>query len=434
MNQAASKRISDLLQPKINRQFLYYLDICTRCGICKDACHVYASTKDASLMPPQRIRLLRKLYQQQTNPLTRLLSLQDKNPLDEEAVYDELYRMAYTCTGCRRCMVYCPFGIDISWITGIEKALLVALKKIPSELDMLANVALEKSQGLKGYHDSAAKQITTSLEPQLRRICGQQDATIPIGVAGARILYVSLAGIDSILLPALIFNQAGESWTLSQYEAYNYGFMAGDTPRAIKIADRIVQEAKDLGVEEVVITECGHGFRIMKHLFPVWTNQKLPFKVKSVFNTWNDYILDHRLAWNSARITDPVTYHDPCQMGRNGGIFEEPRNILKKIVPDFREMTPNREENWCCGGGGGLIAQRNLTDYREKTGLMKVKQIQATGAKIVATPCGICRQQLTFLNQRYNLGIRVASVAELLVRAMFPADALSDFYPERASL
>lgn len=421
MNDATRQKLLDVLKSKLNRQLLYYLDVCAKCGACKDACHIYRATGKAEFMPSQRAAILRRVYKRYFTAGGRVApALYEALDLDDQ-VLDRMYEAAYTCTGCRRCMVYCPFGIDLTWLIGVEKAMLAAAGRIPEELDMLTDAAIEKGRSIDLYREIMQDQIR-SLEPELRRLSGLPEATIPMGVKGARVLYVALAGTGSILPPAVLFNLAQEDWTLSQFEAANYGYFAGDTARAAQVSERIVAEAKELGVEEVVITECGHAYRVMKHLDEVWSKQKFPFKVKSIFEPWAQYLKEGRLTVRR-RVAEPVTYHDPCQLGRNGGIYEEPRAVVKAIAEDFRDMTPNREKNWCCGGGGGLVAQTDLEDFRAETGLLKAEQVRATGAKIAATPCENCRLQLQWLNERYNLGIEVVAVTDLLVRAVAPGAA-----------
>ncbi|MGW8180863.1 MAG: heterodisulfide reductase-related iron-sulfur binding cluster, partial [bacterium] len=87
-----------------------------------------------------------------------------------------------------------------------------------------------------------------------------------------------------------------------------------------------------------------------------------------------------------ARIESPVTYHDPCNIARTGRIVEEPRELLRAICNDFREMTPNREENYCCGGGGGTVSIDEIREFRTGSlGKLKAEQIKATGAKYVVS-------------------------------------------------
>ncbi|MBO8126449.1 MAG: (Fe-S)-binding protein [Firmicutes bacterium] len=408
-----SEQVRDLLKEKMNRQLLYYLDICARCGICKDACHIYRATGRVEHVPSYRAEVLRRVYNKYLAPLGRLR--RDYGEVTEEDL-QKMYEAAFTCTGCRRCMVYCPFGIDITWLISMEKAVLSSFGRVPEELSMLADAAVEKGKSIELYREIMAEQIK-SYEPELRARTGMPEASIPIGEKGARVLYVALAGIHSILPAAIIFNLAGEDWTLSMFEAANYGYFSGETSKAAEIAKRIVDEAEALGVKEVVITECGHAFRVMKYLAGGWLKRDLPFRVRSIFQPFAEYLRDGRLKVHT-QITEPVTYHDPCQLGRNGGVYEEPREIIKTICTDFREMTPNREKNWCCGGGGGLVAQTDLENYRAETGRLKAEQIKATGAKTVATPCENCRLQLALLNERYDLGVTITAVTDMLVEAV----------------
>jgi len=113
-----------------------------------------------------------------------------------------------------------------------------------------------------------------------------------------------------------------------------------------------------------------------------------------------------------------VTYHDPCQIGRCGGIYEQPRDIVRAIAGDFADMSPNRETQWCCGGGGGIVAMEEFDHVRLKSGARKVEQIRATGASVLACPCENCRLQIGELNEKHGLGLRVVPVMDLVVEAM----------------
>ena len=191
---------------------------------------------------------------------------------------------------------------------------------------------------------------------------------IPVDKQGADILYVALAGSHSIKPAAVIFDAAGASWTLSYFESANYGFFYGDPEKARLIAKRYMDEALRLGVKEVVITECGHAYRVAEMFYEAWAKEKMPFKVRHILEVIDDYIKDGRITVEADAIQERVTYHDPCQIGRNGGIYEQPRDIVRAITRDFVDMTPNREKQWCCGGGGGIVAMEEFNDVRLKSG------------------------------------------------------------------
>lgn len=410
-------KLTGILGQRLNRQLLYYLDICTRCAICKEACHIYQATDRPEHVPSYRAEALRRIYKRYFTPTGKYLpGLGEASGIDERSL-EELRQAAFTCTGCRRCMVYCPFGIDITWLNSVAKAMLVAAGKAPEILQQLTDAAIIKGENIELYKDLMIDQIK-ELEIELKEKTKDPQAIIPIDREEADVLYVALAGAHSILPAAVVFSLAKENWTLSLFEASNYGYFLGDTKRAHQVARRIVDEAKRLKVKEVAITECGHAYRVMKHLDEVWGNEKYLFKVISIFELFDRYLREGRIKVDRDRIKEAVTYHDPCQLGRNGGVFEEPRRVVRQIARDYREMTPNREKNWCCGGGGGIVALEDLTEYRAVTGKMKAEQIRMTGAKIVATPCENCRLQLELLNERYGLGIKVVAVTDLLVDSL----------------
>jgi Fe-S oxidoreductase len=186
----------------------------------------------------------------------------------------------------------------------------------------------------------------------------------------------------------------------------------GDPRKTQLIAKRIIDEAIRLKVKEVVICECGTAFRVMKHLVG-----KQPFEVSHIAEVMARYLREKRIRVEKDRIKRPITYHDPCQSTRNSGVIEEPRYVLRQLTSNFIEMTPNREYNQCCGGGGGLVALEN-EEFRQETGKAKVSQIKETGAMIVATGCENCHTQLGFLNERYQMGVKVEFLTNMVANAL----------------
>jgi hypothetical protein len=284
-------------------------------------------------------------------------------------------------------------------------------------LTEVADASISKGENIGMFKDIIIDMLKDT-EKELQEKVNDPDATIPIEKEGAEILYVALAGTHSILPMAVIFNEAKADWTLSLFEASNYGYFLGDVKKATAVARRIVDEAKRLKVKEVVITECGHAYRVIQYLYEVWAKEKHPFRVRSILEVIADYVKEGKIKLNRGQIKETMTYHDPCQVGRNAGFYEEPRFIVKQVAADFREMMPNREKNWCCGGGGGLVAEPELDEFRIKTGELKVEQIRNTEAKIVVSPCENCRLQLDTLNEKYDMGVKITSMMDLVVDNM----------------
>ena len=252
---------------------------------------------------------------------------------------------------------------------------------------------------------------------------GSDKASIPVEVEGAKILYVPLSGAHTITPPATVFNAVGESWTISMFEAANYATYVGDVPKAKRITERILREAERLKVEEIVIAECGHAYHALRWEAPKWFGGPLPFRVRSILEVVDEYVRAGRLSLNPANNPEPVTLHDSCNLGRKGGLFEEPRRVVRAAAEDFREMTPNRERSFCCGAGSGLVAMPEWEDIRLKAGGPKAEQVGATGARIVIASCDNGRHQLTELNEHYGLNVQVMGLAELVVQALVPGSA-----------
>lgn len=393
----------------------FYLETCTRCGVCTEACHVYASMGQLKYIAAYRHEIVRRIYKKYFKGRGKLWpSIGEAKELSDMAL-EELYEAAYSCTGCRRCMVYCPFGIDTQMLMSIAKLLLIGAHAEPEILTMLSDTSIEKGKSLEFYKESfltGIKNLEAEVIEKWKIEAG--DTAIPVDVEGADLLYVALAGAHSIIPAAAIFNAAGENWTLSFFEAVNFGAFVGDPTKTKLILDRIIDEARRLQVKEVCICECGTAYRIMKQL-----SGKQPFEVSSITDAHARYLREGRLRLDKTKFSDPITYHDPCQIARNGGVIDEPRYILGHLTDDFVEMSPDPKYNWCCGGGGGLVALGEDTlDFRMKSSRVKVDQVKGTGAKILATACENCHTQLSNLNSHYQMGVEVKFLSSLVADAL----------------
>jgi Fe-S oxidoreductase len=414
---AEHKTIESVLSERTNRQLLYYLDTCTRCAICKDACHQYVTTKDILYLPAYRAELLRRIWRRYFTLEGKILPAMVEAHAPTDRDLDQLYQTMYACTNCRRCMYWCPFSIDTAWFTSLARAMLVALGRGSSILIELADAAIMKGENIEMFRD-IIKDGLKEAEEELKQKVGDPNAAIPTEKSGVDMFYVPLAGTHTILPMAIIFHQAKADWCLSLFEAANYGYFLGDISRARKIADRIVNEAVRLGIKQMVLPECGHAWKVMKFLFENWTKEELPFRVRHAVDVMHDFLKEGRIKLKPGFYSEAVTYHDPCQIARNGSFYEEPRNLVKAAAADYREMTPNRAKNWCCGAGGGVVAQSDLDPIRFKGGEKKVEQIRATGAKTVVTPCETCRLALDGLREHYQMDFKISSVMDWVVGAM----------------
>jgi Fe-S oxidoreductase len=406
------------LEAQLNQPLETALEACARCGICAEACHYYRSEPKVEHIPAYRAEQLRGIHRYEHDFLSRLFPAWTRARKLDEATLAQLTEIAFSqCTLCRRCTVNCPLGVDTPLIMRAVRAMASAAGTAPEILVMLADAAIEKGRDPSFYKEMFLEQIQ-EMETQLREVTGNPEASIPVEKQGAKILYVPLAGAHTILPPAVIFNAAKEDWTLSIFEASNYGVFLADMKRAKEVAKRIVDEANRLGVKEIVIAECGHAYASYRWDVPNWFAGEFNFKVRSLIEVIAEYIAEEKIKVDPAAIPEAVTYHDSCNLARNGGLIGEPRYVLSRIATDFREMTPNKADAICCGGGGGLVALAEYADRRIMAGKPKADQIKKTGARTVVAACENCRLQIGDLNEHYNLNIRISALTDLVVRAM----------------
>ncbi|MFH1092283.1 MAG: (Fe-S)-binding protein, partial [Pseudomonadota bacterium] len=342
MDQELREQLISLFQGKLTRPMEMYLETCARCGICTPACHAYASMPQTRYSPAGRTEVVRRIYKKYFKAQGRVIpGLGAAKKLDENDL-NELYEAAYSCTGCRRCMVYCPFGIDTQQIMSIAKLLLIGAHMEPETLSLLADVSISKGESIDEFKEGFIKGVERLEKKVIEKWQSDPSQTpIPVDVEGADLLYVALAGAHSIIPAAAIFNAAGENWTLSFFEAVNFGAFVGDPAKTKIIMDRIVNEARRLKVKEVCICECGTAYRVMKQL-----SGDQPFKVTSITEVHARYLREGRIKVDKNKIQGPITYHDPCQLARNGGIIDEPRYILSQLTDDYRESSPDVRYNW----------------------------------------------------------------------------------------
>jgi len=402
-----------------------HLDACVRCGLCGQSCHIYLAEPEPANLPAAKVARVVSLYRRECSVLgrfvPRLVAATELTPASLVELADAVFGR---CTACGRCALHCSIGLDVASIIRAGRQVLAAAGMVPDGLQRTVDNQLQTGNQMALPRDELA-QTAAWLSEELRAECDDPQADIPIDRPGQRVLYlVNPREIKffplSLLAAAGIFHAAGESWTLSSrfYDVTNYGFYAGDDAAARELTDRLMQEAGRLGVQEVVLSECGHGFRSFRWEGPNWLGRRYPLPVRSILELLDEYLTTGRVQVDPGANPDRVTLHDPCNLVRWGGISEPQRRILKRVTRDFVEMTPNRHNNFCCGGGGGMLSMGQYGTRRLASGAVKAEQIRATGAKIVATPCHNCADQLIELSRHYRLGVEIRTVTELIYAAV----------------
>jgi len=403
----------------------YHFDACVRCGLCGESCHIYKTDPVPENLPGAKAAKVASFFRRYHTVLGRIAPfLVGARTLTAEAL-DELVEAAYgRCTGCGRCGLNCSVGADVGAIIRAGRNVLAAVGKVPPNLQAVVDNQLRTGNQM-AITPQELRDTAAWVSEDLRLEMGDDGVKVHVDEPGKRVFYlVNPREVKffplSLMAAAGVFHAAGESWTMSSrfYDVTNYGLFSGDDSAAAAITKQAVEEAERLGAEEIILSECGHGFRSFRWEGPNWLGERYAVPMRSILELMLEYLRDGRIRVDPAKNPDRVTLHDPCNLVRWGGVVEPQREVLRRVTTDFVEMVPNREQNFCCGGGGGMLSMSEYGDRRVASGEVKAEQIRATGAKVVAAPCHNCADQLLELNKKYKLGVEVKAVVELVYEAL----------------
>ncbi|NIM17032.1 MAG: (Fe-S)-binding protein [Candidatus Aminicenantes bacterium] len=414
-----------VFKENIDHKYAAHLNSCVHCGLCSDSCHYYLTHEDIQSIPAHKLNLVISVFKRYFSFIGKILPRWvGARKLDKEMIREWVDSIFGRCSLCGRCSINCSIGLNIPYLMRVARSALTAIDLVPPGLQSTVDTAIEKGNNMGIAKDDWLETVEW-IEEELQDDIDDPEARLPLDKEGATYFY-AINPREAMFFPLSIqavgklFHAAGESWTFSgdNYDVTNYGLYIGDDKVAGLISDRLVQSMEKLGCQTMVLAECGHGFNSNRWEAPEWLSKKYGFEVKSILEVVADFIREGRIKLDPAKNQKPVTLHDPCNLVRLGGIIEEQRYILKHAVSHFIEMTPNRQKNFCCGGGGGQLAMTRFSQRRIKAGKVKADQIRDTGAKIVATPCHNCIDQLMELNKHYQLGVEIKTVCEIAADAL----------------
>ncbi|OPY12527.1 MAG: succinate dehydrogenase/fumarate reductase iron-sulfur subunit [Syntrophus sp. PtaB.Bin138] len=403
---------------KFSRSLSVMLETCTRCGVCAKACHSYLGTEDFNNIPAARAGLMRDIFNRYFSWSGRFFrKFAGSREFDKDTL-DTWVSYFYQCTVCRRCAVFCPFGIDTGEIVLAGRNILTRLGIAPGFIVNIGMNELETGNNT-GIRKPAIIDSCSFLEEELREETGL-NIRIPVDKPQTEILYVPssselFTNADSLMGAAKIFHFLGIDWTLSSslLEAANYG-LHFNLDIMKRHNHRLSTAAAEVGATLVIQGECGHGWRAAR-MYSEGANGPFPYRMTHILPFVEERLADLSFAKLSMR----ATLHDPCNYARGAGLTESPRAILRECVTDFVEMTPNREKNFCCGGGAGLLMDEML-DIRMRLGKMKAEQIKSLlPLDYVALPCASCKAQVPLLLKHYGMDeIATGGVIELAGKAL----------------
>jgi len=404
----------------------------TKCSRCAVTCQLYEVTGEERDIPCKRSELLLAVYRRYFTYGGNLRArLGGSFELTDEYI-DLMGENYYRCTACRRCKASCPVGIDHGLITHLARYLLSEVDVIPKALVVSTREQLEGIGNTSAIPPNALVSTCEFLEEEFEDDYNVQ-IKLPVDVEGAEFVFFPavsdyLLEPDTLMGNAAVMAVTGGSWTIGtgNYDGINYGLFYSDRMME-RIIKKEVAEVRRLKGEKVLIGECGHATR-SAWFGPTFCGSDAPPAINFLQYT-HAQLMKGNIPLLDKKIEERVTYHDPCNLARSGRITEEPREILKAICADFVEMTPNRTENYCCGGGGGLVSIDEIRSFRTTLmGKRKADQIRATGAQIVVSPCANCKKQLAEVCEDNDLGdVQIVGLHDLLLKVI-------DFGPYRAKL
>ena len=430
------------------RSFRLFMDICVRCGACADKCHFFIGSGDPKNMPVLRAELLRSVYRRYFTTSGKIMGkLGGARELTVDVLKEWFYYF-YQCTECRRCSVFCPYGIDQAEITMIGREL---LNLVGCNTNWIIEPAANcfRTGNHLGLQPHAIKDMLDFFADDIEDRTGIR-VEVPINKKGAEILFVTPSG-DLFADPGtftcmgylMLFHEIGLNYTWSTYasEGGNFGLFSSHELMK-RLNAKIYDEARRLGVKWILGGECGHMWRVL-HQYMDTMNGPADFleepvspltgtkfenarstKMVHITEFTADLIRHNQLQLDPSRNDRlKVTFHDSCNPARAMGLFEEPRYVIKKVCNHFYEMPENtiREQTFCCGGGAGLGTDENM-EMRMRGGFPRanaVKFVQEKhGVNRLACICAIDRATLPSLLEYWVPEVEVTGVHEMVANAL----------------
>ena len=430
------------------RSLRVFMDCCVRCGACADKCHYFIGSGDPKNMPVLRAELLRSVYRRDFTTAGKIMGKIAGGRELTVDVLKEWFYYFYQCTECRRCSVFCPYGIDTAEITMMAREL---LNLVGLNIEWICTPAANcfrtgNHLGIQphGFVDSIEFAVD-----ELEEITGVR-VKAPINEKGHEILFVAPSAdyfasphYYTLLGYLALFHEIGLDYTWSSYasEGGNFGlFHSSDMMK--RLNSKIYMEAKRLGVKWILGGECGHMWRVLNQYMDtmngpadflevpkspitgtVFENAKST-KMVHIMEFTSDLIRHNKLKLDKSRNDHwHPTFHDSCNPARAMGLLEEPRYVIKAACNNFTEMPENtiREQTFCCGSGAGLGTDENM-EMRLRGGMPRANAVDyvhdQNGVNLLLCICAIDKATLPPLMEYWVPGVEVGGIHEMIGNAL----------------
>jgi Fe-S oxidoreductase len=407
------KVIGGVLSGEGGARLKAYTEYCVHCGLCSDACHYFLShDRDPRYSPVGKVK--------QT-----LWKFMNSNGNISPEQIKEAALVAYTeCNLCRRCVQYCPFGIDTAYLISMVRRISHKLGVTPLYMQDTVN-----------SHTATMNQMWVKDDEWIDSLMWQEDEArdelptlrIPLEKEGADFFYSVIAPepkfrTQLIYQAAMIMNFCGLNWTMPATPGWDNSDMAmfsGDFETMGRLKKLHYETAMRLKVKRIVMGECGHAYRSIYDVgnrYLGWKDMPIPV-IHSVQFFWELFKAGKIKV--ASTIDEPTTFNDPCNIVRGMGLHEQGREVARAFCPNLIEMEPNREQNLCCAAGGGVIncgPPHKMTRVRGNKA--KAEQLRATGAKIIVAPCHNCHGGLEDIIHHYKLDMKTMFLGDIIYKHM----------------
>ncbi|MGD9024972.1 MAG: (Fe-S)-binding protein, partial [Desulfobacterales bacterium] len=410
------KAINRVLKGESGARLKAYVDTCVHCGLCSEACHYYLShDNDPHYSPVGKVK----------QTLWKMLKAKGKVSADFIKKSSEI--ASTECNLCKRCAQYCPFGIDIAYLMLVVRRICHLLGVTPRYIQDTAH-----------SHSVMMNQMWVKDDEWIDTLQWQEEEAqaeiptlrIPLEKEGADLMY-SVIGPEPkfqaqlIYQAAVIMDVAGVDWTMPATPGWDNSDMAmftGDNEIMGRIKRAHFDTAARLRVNRIVMGECGHAFRSVYDVGNRWLGWRMPpIPIVHAIDFYYELIKDKKITIGE-KFKETVTLHDPCNVVRGGGLAEKARFVIDAICEKSVEMHPNREHNYCCCAGGGVINCGPLYKKKRIEGnRIKAEQlfaVKARGAKILVAPCHNCHSGLEDINHYYGVGLEIKFIGDILYEVM----------------
>ena len=406
---------------KIDAVMIHYIEDCLNCGACATACPYYAAGPEYS--PVNKAEELRKIYRKEATILGKLLGpiVGAEKPKDDKDM-KRLMDLAYACTNCGHCYYTCAVGIHSGTMIGLLRSMLTDAGYVPTLLNVFEALEVQnifmQIPGLRAVWEDALKEAQ------------EKYGAIEFDKPGVDVLFLSwltdtMMMRNGFIATVGILNKLKEAgiitWTMWKEPLAiraPISVVIGRGENAAQVVKRVVEYIEKIKPKYVVMIDGGYPYPQFRfNMYPTIVKtlgRKPEWKIVHITELLKMLLEEHKIAFKQAK--DPITWHDPCQLGRHSRVFEAPRIVLKAASKGYRDLPHNREMNFCCGGGGGIGCvlrevrmtmskvvgqeirippeeeefERRLEERLKIATKRKAKDIAESGAKIVLTACPAC--------------------------------------------